>query len=137
MSTSNPNATFPIVKLNFKGVFIRRPLSYTNDCKKLYYYERGAPLLNGLTPISNEMEYAGFIFDAYGTHGQISLYVDHIGDGINDMFESEGAHDDHDSCISGGNDEIGPLRDVIVDFNEEIVTMNRTCNDEFLTKLCA
>ena len=88
-------------------------------------------------PISNEMEYAGFIFDVYGTDGQISLFVDRIGDGIDDMYESEGGDDDHDSCISGGDNDIGTLRDVTVDFNEEIVTMNRTCIDEFLTKLCA
>ncbi|CAH1419149.1 unnamed protein product [Lactuca virosa] len=107
------------------------------DCKKLYYCEPGAPLLSDLMLISNEMEYAGFIFDVYGTDGQISLYVDHIGDEIDDMFDSEGGDDDHDSCISGGDDDIGTLRDVTVDFNEEIVTMNKKCNDEFLTKLYA
>ncbi|CAH1440743.1 unnamed protein product [Lactuca virosa] len=87
-------------------------------------------------PISNELKYAGFIFDAYGIDVQISLYVDHIGHVIDDTFESEGGDDDHDSYISGRDDDIGTLKDVIVDFNEEIVTMNRTCNDEFLTKLC-
>ncbi|CAI9288054.1 unnamed protein product [Lactuca saligna] len=107
------------------------------DCKKIYYCESGASILSGLMPISNEMEYTGFIFDAYGTNGQISLYVDHSGDGIEDMFESKGGDDDHDSCISGGDDDIGTLRDVKVDFNEEIVTMNRICNVELLTKLWA
>ena len=67
-------------------------------------------------PISNEMEYACFIFDAYGTDDQMSLYVDHIGDGIDYMFESEGGDDDHDSFISGGDDDIGTFRDVTVDF---------------------
>ncbi|CAH1414682.1 unnamed protein product [Lactuca virosa] len=107
------------------------------ECKKLYYCEPGAPLLSDLMPISNEMEYGCFIFDAYGTDGQISLCVDHISDGIDDMFESEGGDDDHDSCISGGDDDIGILMDVTLDFNKEIVAMNRTCNDEFLIKLCA
>ncbi|CAI9285633.1 unnamed protein product [Lactuca saligna] len=107
------------------------------DCKKLYYSEPGAPLLSVCMLISNEMEYAGFIFDAYGTNGQISIYVDHIGDGIDDMFGSERGDDDHDSCISGWDGGIGTLRDVIMDFNEEIVAMNKTCKDEFLNKLCA
>ena len=26
---------------------------------------------------------------------------------------------------------------MILDFNEEVVTLNITCNDDFLTKLCA
>ncbi|CAH1443760.1 unnamed protein product [Lactuca virosa] len=52
------------------------------ECKKFYYCEPDNSLMEGLNPISDDVEYAAFIFDAYGTDGVISVYVDHIGVGV-------------------------------------------------------
>lgn len=107
--------------------------------KKLYYCEPGKPLIYGITAIANDEDYGGFIFHAYGTDGKICMYVDHDGQGIEDWFGSEIEEEDgDDSCIDGGEneDEIDNLTDVDVDFNEDIVTMNRTKGDEFLNRLC-
>ncbi|CAI9270157.1 unnamed protein product [Lactuca saligna] len=84
--------------------------------KKLCYYEPDMPLLVGLTVIANEGDYVGFIFYAYGTHGIISLYVNHDSQGIEDWFGSDIEEEySDDSCIDGGEneDEIDNLRDVL------------------------
>ncbi|CAI9301641.1 unnamed protein product [Lactuca saligna] len=110
--------------------------------KKLYYCESGKPLLYGITIIRNDGDYATFIFDAFGPDVYISLYVDHDGQGIEDWFgfeiETE-KEDGDDSCIDGGANEnkIDNLNDVDVEFNEDMVTMNRTQGDEFMNKLRA
>nr|KAJ0228553.1 hypothetical protein LSAT_V11C100017830 [Lactuca sativa] len=141
--TPNPDGLCPIVELNFKDVFLRNHFSYNHgiislsmitifltytECitflerfmqesiKKLYYYEPLKPLISAITVITNDEEYGGFIFHAYGTD------EDDDGD---------------DSCIDGGEneDEIDNLIDVDVDFNEDIVTMNWTKGDDFQNKL--
>ncbi|CAH1419145.1 unnamed protein product [Lactuca virosa] len=98
------------------------------------------PSLSGITAIRNDGDYASFIFYAYGANSLISLYVDHDGQGIEDWFgsEIEDEEDGDDSCINGGKneDEIDNLRDVEVDFNDDVVIMNKTKGDEFLSKLC-
>nr|KAJ0200676.1 hypothetical protein LSAT_V11C600320910 [Lactuca sativa] len=104
----------------------------------LYYCEPGKPLISGITAIANDEDYGSFIFQAYGTYGKICMYVDHDGQGIEDWFGSKIEEEDGDySCIDGGEnkDEIDNLTDVDVDFNEEVVTMNRTKGDEFLNRL--
>ncbi|CAI9301626.1 unnamed protein product [Lactuca saligna] len=146
ISTPNPDGLYPIVELNFKGVFLRNPFSYNHginftfndhdfsgmtygECitflerfmqeiiKKLYYCEPGKPLISGITAIANDEDYGGFIFHVYRT------------------YEEE---DGDDSSIDGGEneEEIDSLTDVDVDFNKDIVTMNRTKGDEFLNRLC-
>lgn len=35
-----------------------------------------------INPILDDVEYVGFIFDAYGTNGKNFVYVDHVGAGI-------------------------------------------------------
>nr|KAJ0189842.1 hypothetical protein LSAT_V11C800419960 [Lactuca sativa] len=167
-STPNPDGLYPIVELNFKGVFLRNPFSYNHginftfndhdfsgmtygECitflerfmqesiKKLYCCEPSKPLISGITAIANDEDYGGFIFHAYGTDDKICMYMDHDGQGIEDWFGSEIEEEDgDDSCIDGGEneDEIDNLTDVDVDFNEDIVTMNRTKGDEFLNRLC-
>ncbi|CAI9293701.1 unnamed protein product [Lactuca saligna] len=166
--TPNPDGLHHIVDLNFKGVFLIYPFSYNHginftfndhdfsgmtygECitflkrfmkesiKKLYYCELGKPLISGITAIANDEDYGGFIFQAYGTDGKICMYVDHDGQGIEDLFGSEIKEEDGDDpCIDGGENEeqIDNLIDVDVDFNEDIVTMNRTKGDEFLNRLC-
>ncbi|CAH1451777.1 unnamed protein product [Lactuca virosa] len=107
--------------------------------KKLYFCEPCKPLIYGITAIANDEDYGGFIFHAYGTDGKIYMYVDHNGQGIDDWFGSDVEEEDgDDSRIDGGEneDEIDNLIDVDVDFNEDIVTMNRTKGDDFLNKLC-
>ncbi|CAI9279569.1 unnamed protein product [Lactuca saligna] len=129
-STPNPNGLYPIVELNFKGVFLRNPFSYNH----------GKPLISGITTIAKDEDCGGFIFHAYGTDGKICMYVDHDGQGIEDWFGSEIEEEDgDDSCIDGGEneDEIDNLTDVDVDFNKDTVTMNKTKGDEFLNRLCS
>ncbi|CAI9279669.1 unnamed protein product [Lactuca saligna] len=167
MSQSKPNRLFPMMEVNYQGVFTRNPFSYTDgvktmfndvdfssmtnsecvtffehfmheDCKTLYYCEPGISLMERLNPISNDVEYATFIFYAYGTDGVIYVYVDHIGVGVDGWFDDEYNDDDQrESCIDGENEEtIDELRNVEFEFNEDVVHMNRTTNDHFLCKLC-
>ncbi|KAL7602969.1 hypothetical protein Lser_V15G16880 [Lactuca serriola] len=167
MAQSEPNGLFAMVELNYQGVFNRNPFSYTGgvktifndvdfssmtyfefvtfcerfmheDCKKFYYCEPYMSLMEGLNPISDDVEYSAFIFDAYGTDGIISVYVDHIGVGVDGWLDDEDNDDDeHESCIDGENeDNIDELRNVAFEFNEDVVHMNRTSNDPFLSKLC-
>ncbi|CAH1441947.1 unnamed protein product [Lactuca virosa] len=108
MAQSGPNGLFAMAELNYQGVFTRNPFSYTggvktmfNDvdfssmtfsecvtffkcfmheqCKKMYYCESGLSLMDGLNPISDDVEYVTFIFDAYGTDGIISIFINHVG----------------------------------------------------------
>nr|KAJ0214871.1 hypothetical protein LSAT_V11C300132940 [Lactuca sativa] len=167
MTQSEPNGLFAMVELNYQGVFNRNPFSHTGgvktmftdvyfsfmtyyefvnffehfmheECKKFYYYEPGNWLMEGLNPISNDVEYAAFIFDAYGTYGVISVYVDHIGVGVDGWLDDDDNDvDEHESCLDGENeDNIDEVRNVAFEFNEVVVHMNRTSNDPFLSKLC-
>ncbi|CAI9265163.1 unnamed protein product [Lactuca saligna] len=107
------------------------------ECKKFYYCEPDMSFMEGLNPISDDVEYSAFIFDAYGTDGVISVYVDHrVGvDGWHDDEDND--DDEHESCIDGENeDNIDELRNVSFEFNEDVVHMSRTSNDPFLSKLC-
>ncbi|CAI9275651.1 unnamed protein product [Lactuca saligna] len=107
--------------------------------KKLYYCKPGKPLMFGIISVAKDEDYGGFIFQAYGTDGKLYMYVDHDGQGIEDWFGSEIEKEDgDDSCFDGGEneDEIDNLTDLDVDFNEDIVTTNRTKGDEFLNRLC-
>nr|KAJ0189816.1 hypothetical protein LSAT_V11C800398970 [Lactuca sativa] len=103
MAQSEPNGVFAIVELNYQG---------------------------GLIPFY-DVEYAAFIFDAYGTDGVISVYVDHIVVGVDGWFDDEDNNDDeHESCIDGENeDNIDELRMLHLNL------MRMTSNDPFLSKL--
>ncbi|CAI9265507.1 unnamed protein product [Lactuca saligna] len=92
----------------------------------------------GLNPISNDVEYVAFIFDAYGTDGVILVYVDHIGVGVDGWLDDEdNDHDEHESCIDGENeDNIDELRNDAFEFNEDVLYTNSTSNDPFLSNLC-
>ncbi|CAI9286061.1 unnamed protein product [Lactuca saligna] len=167
MVQSEPNGLFAMVELNYQCVFTFNLFFYTGgvknmlkdvdfssmtyskcvtfferfmheDCKKLYYCEPDVCLMEGLNPISDDVEYATFIFDAYETNCIIYVYVDHIGVGVDGWFNDEDNDDDgHEYCIDGENeDNIDELRNVELEFNEDVVHMNRTSNDHFLSKLC-
>ncbi|CAH1433344.1 unnamed protein product [Lactuca virosa] len=164
MAESEPNGVFTMVELNYQGVFNRNPFYYTGgvktifndvdfsymtyfefvtfcecfmheECKKFYYYEPSNSLMEGLNPISDDVEYAAFIFDAYGIDGVISVYVDHIGVGVDGWLDDEDNDDDENkSCIDGENeDNIDELRNVAFEINEDVVHMNRTSNDLFIS----
>ncbi|CAH1427337.1 unnamed protein product [Lactuca virosa] len=104
------------------------------DCKKLYYCEPCISLVEWLNPNSDDVEYATFIFDAYGTDGVIFVYVDRIGVGFDGWLDDEDNDDDgRESCIDGENeDSIDELRNVELEFNDDVVHMNRTSNDPFV-----
>nr|KAJ0212403.1 hypothetical protein LSAT_V11C400158890 [Lactuca sativa] len=105
------------------------------EYKKFYYCEPSNSLMEGLNLISNDVEYGAFIFDAYGTDGVILVYVDHIGVGVDGWLDDEDNEDnEHDSCIDGENeDKIDELRKVAFEIYEDVVHINRTSNDPFLT----
>jgi len=183
MGDANPNAVYPQVEINFQGVFVRHPFSYEGtkflftdmdfagmtydecvtflerfmqeDVKKLYYCEPYTELRLGLRPIANDCDYAGFIFDAYGTDGNISVYVDHFGDGLDEWFDEVVDEEEHNSCVEGVEDDkktgqkegdvvnsvkeakrTGTNVDKQNDTNKVVQPMNRTSQDAFLSKLC-
>lgn len=62
--------------------------------------------------------------------------MDHVCLGMENLYGYELKEEDcKDSCIDSGEneEEIDNLRYVEVDFSEDIVTMNRTKGDEFLS----
>nr|KAJ0186763.1 hypothetical protein LSAT_V11C900457920 [Lactuca sativa] len=93
--------------------------------------------MEGLNPISDDVEYATFIFDTYGKDGIISIYVYRIRVGVDGWFDDEDNDDDgRESYIDGENEyNIYELRDVDSEFNDDVVHMNMTSNDPFLSKL--
>ncbi|CAH1440541.1 unnamed protein product [Lactuca virosa] len=133
MAQSEPNGLFAMVELNYQGVFTRNLLSYTGgvktlfndvdfssmtysecvtfferfmheDCKKLNCCEPGISLMEGLNPISDDVEYDAFIFYAYRIYGKILVYVDCIRVGVDGWFDDEDNDDDgRESCIDGEN----------------------------------
>nr|KAJ0215458.1 hypothetical protein LSAT_V11C300133140 [Lactuca sativa] len=119
--------------ITFLGQFMQESI------KKLYYSKPGKPLIYGIIVIANDEDYGGFIFQAYGKDGKICMYVDHDGQGIENLVGSQIEEDNgDDSSINGGENEekIDNLTDVDVEFNEDIITMNKTKGDEFLNRLC-
>ncbi|CAI9282568.1 unnamed protein product [Lactuca saligna] len=158
-----------ILELNYNNrVFVRNTLSYANgftytiddndvsaltysefvtwiqrymqeEFKKLYYCEPEKTLVEGIHHIANDVEYATFIFDAYGTDGKIFVYVDHAGVEIEEWFGDNLDKDDNcDSCIMGrdNEDKLDNLMNVSVDSTSEYVVIKRTSNDDLLSKLC-
>ncbi|CAI9285045.1 unnamed protein product [Lactuca saligna] len=131
MAQSEPNRLFAMVELNYQGVFIRNPFSYTGGVKTIF----------------NDVDFSSMTYSEFVTfcerfmheeYGVISVYVDHIGVGVDGWHDDEDNDDDeHESCIDGENeDNIDELRNVAFEFNEDVVHMNRTSNDPFLSKLC-
>ncbi|KAL4579460.1 hypothetical protein LXL04_015608 [Taraxacum kok-saghyz] len=47
------------------------------------------PLVEALRPIADDVDYAGFVFNAYGTDDRIYVYVYHNGAGVEDRFGDE------------------------------------------------
>ncbi|CAI9265896.1 unnamed protein product [Lactuca saligna] len=131
MAQSEPNGLFAMVELNYQGVFNRNPFSYTGGVKTIF----------------NDVDFSSMTYSEFVTfcerfmheeYGVISVYVDHIGVGVDGWHDDEDNDDDeHESCIDGENeDNIDELRNVAFEFNEDVVHMNRTSNDPFLSKLC-
>lgn len=58
-------------------------------------------MMVGIRPILDDVEYQGFVFDAYRTNDNFFfVYVGHVG--IEGWFnEEENQEDEHDSCIEG------------------------------------
>jgi hypothetical protein len=132
--------------------FIGEPIA------KLFYAERHMPLELGLRWIEDDADYAFFLDTAYEEPDEpISLYIDHSGDGIADLFNSdndesggvteceeerpsndkEPVADDPMDIPNGAG--IGPElgEDPQVELGEDPqVELNRTNEDEFLGLLC-
>ncbi|CAI9290886.1 unnamed protein product [Lactuca saligna] len=151
MAQSEPNGVFVMVELNYQGVFNQNPFSYTGGVKTMF------------TNVDfSSMTYSEFVTfcehfkheESYGTDGVIAIYVDHIGVGVGGWFDGE-----HEPCIDTHSnilvqyisiegkratsraanideDNIDELRNVVFEFYEDVVHMNRTSNDPFVSKLC-
>ncbi|CAH1444156.1 unnamed protein product [Lactuca virosa] len=160
MAQSELNGLFAMAELNYHGVFTRNPFSYTSgvktmfndvdfssitysecvnfferfmheDCKRLYYYELDISLIEGLILFQMMWNMLLLFFDAYGTDGIISVYMDHIGVGVDGWFDDEDNDDEvRESCIDGKNDDnIDELRNVEFEFSTDVVHMNITSID--------
>ncbi|CAI9270804.1 unnamed protein product [Lactuca saligna] len=100
----------------------------------MYYCEPCFSLVDGLNPISDDVEYTAFISDVYGKDDIIFVDIDHAGVGVDGWFDEDGEdNDDHESCIDGENeDNIDELSNGNVEFNEDVVIMNMTSNDPLM-----
>ncbi|KAL4570237.1 hypothetical protein LXL04_025888 [Taraxacum kok-saghyz] len=108
---------FPATR-SFKGNFVRDPASYVGETylvtdmdfaamnlaacveyldrfigepiEKLFYAERHMPLELGVRWIEDDADYAFFLDTGYEEPDlPISMYIDHSGDGIADLFNSD------------------------------------------------
>ncbi|CAH1438596.1 unnamed protein product [Lactuca virosa] len=73
-------------RLTYSKFVTRLECYMQEEFKKVYYYESDKTLPEGIRPIANDVHYASFIFDAYGTYGKIYVYVDHYGVEIEQWF---------------------------------------------------
>ncbi|CAI9268583.1 unnamed protein product [Lactuca saligna] len=129
MEQPDPNGLFEMKNQSIECVTFFKCFMH-EKCKKMYYCEPCLFLMDGLNPILDYVEFTALIFDAYGTDGIIYVYIDNVGVGVDGWFND----DDHESCIDGENeDNICELRNVDVEFDEDVVIMNRTSNDPFLS----
>ncbi|CAI9283139.1 unnamed protein product [Lactuca saligna] len=99
---------FILIKVYFLGAFINKPFCYSDGihhvfddidfagmthkdfigfleqftqekCQKVYYCQPDLEILEGLTLISNDLEYQEFIDIAYRCGVQLPVYMDHFG----------------------------------------------------------
>ena len=183
MADPGPEPVYLRVLLHFRGNFVRDPASYVGETylvtdmdfaamnlaacveyldrfigepiEKLFYAERHMPLELGVRWIEDDADYALFLDTGYEEPDlPISMYIDHSGDGIADLFNS-------DNDESGGvteceeerptndkepvaddpmdipNDKEPVADDPPVELGEDPqVELNRTNEDEFLGLLC-
>lgn len=128
-------------------------------CEKLYYCIPNRPLSQDIRLIENDLDYGKFLEDANQAFTEsetkeISLFMDHTGSGLEEWFDEEMNFvvnsEEEGSVIQSKNEEteavsketneeeevpgFQDLEDMIGD--HEIPKMNKTADDEFLSKMC-
>ncbi|CAH1441340.1 unnamed protein product [Lactuca virosa] len=123
-------AIFLSIKVHFQGVFINKPFCYSDGvhhvfdnvdfasmsynefvgflerftqekCEKLYYCQPDLQIPEGLTLISNELQYQEFIDIAYQCGVQVLVYMDHFGTTVHVSKANE--NDNEDNCSVKSN----------------------------------
>ncbi|CAH1431451.1 unnamed protein product [Lactuca virosa] len=103
-STPNPDGLYPIVDLNFKGVFLRNPFSYNHGINFTFNDHDFSGMTYGecITFLERFMQESIKKLYYCEPNGKICMYVDHDGQGIEDWFGSDVEEEDEDdSCIDG------------------------------------
>ncbi|KAL4562553.1 hypothetical protein LXL04_034760 [Taraxacum kok-saghyz] len=176
MAYPGPDPVYLRVLLHFRGNFVRYPPSFVGETylvtdmdfaamdlvacvayldrfigepiENLFYAERNLPIELGIRWIEDDADYAFFLDTAYEEPGEpISLYIDHSGDRITDLFntdsEKSGALTNWVEQRPSNDKEPVAEEPVAAGRNEELelgpelgedpqVELNRTNEDEFL-----
>ncbi|CAI9268183.1 unnamed protein product [Lactuca saligna] len=122
-------ALFLSIKVHFQGVFINKPFCYSDGvhhvfenidfagmsyyefvdflerfiqekCEKLYYCQPDLQIPEGLTLISNELQYQEFIDISYQCGVQVHVYMDHFGTTVHVAKANENENVDNCSVKS-------------------------------------
>nr|KAJ0222911.1 hypothetical protein LSAT_V11C200061390 [Lactuca sativa] len=116
-------AIFISLKVHFQGVFINKPFCYSDGvhhvfenivllfvgflerftqekCEKLYYCQPDLQIPEGLTLLSNELQYQEFIDIAYRCGVQVPVYIDHFGTIVHVTKANENENEDNYSVKS-------------------------------------
>ncbi|CAH1419176.1 unnamed protein product [Lactuca virosa] len=178
MAENDNEAVYLRVHLHYNGVFVRHPYGYVGgnqflftdvdwagmdvrdffdflyraigeEFQNVYYCLPNIPLSRGIRPIVDDLDFAQFIDSRY-ENGEISVYVDHNRNGLEEWWDAdmnlvvsednESGLEDDGVPINEENtapDETHPnvgLEDEVIDIDK--IPLNKTTGDEFLSKLC-
>ncbi|KAL4577023.1 hypothetical protein LXL04_013124 [Taraxacum kok-saghyz] len=182
MANEDGEPTYLKVDINMRGTFVRHPHGYLGErylvtdmdlpaldfegfvaflerfigetFEKLYYSQRNRPFKTGIRYIEDDVDYAMFLDTGFeAPEVPISIYLDHSGDGLAELFDSESDGSGHvtngeesekdpesglpeedqfpDAIRYSAGLEVEIIHDETVDAN-----LNKTNGDEFLSKLC-
>ncbi|CAI9301826.1 unnamed protein product [Lactuca saligna] len=145
MVENDNEAVYMRVHLHYNGVFVPHPYGYVGGN---YFLFTDVDWL-GICPIVDDLDFAQFI-DTKNEYGEISIYVGHNGNGLEEWWDDDMnlvVNEDNESgleddCIprNEGNttpDETHPnvgLEDEVIDIVK--IPLNKTNGDEFLRRAC-
>ncbi|CAH1449158.1 unnamed protein product [Lactuca virosa] len=178
MAENDDEDVYLRVHLHYNGIFVRHPSGYVGgnyflftdvdwasmdvrdffpfldraigeEFQNLYYCLPNIPLSRGIRHIVDDLDFAPFIDTGY-EYGEISVYVDHNGNGLDEWWDDDmnlvvsednesGLEDDGVPRTEGNTapDETYPnvgLEDEVIDIDK--IPLNKTSGDEFLSILC-
>ena len=182
MANEDGEPTYLKLDINMRGNFVRHPHGYVGErylvtdmdlpaldfegfvaflerftgetFEKLYYSQRNRPFKTGIRYIEDDVDYAMFLDTGFeAPEDPISIYLDHSGDGLAELFDSESDGSGHvtngeesEKDPEGGLPEEDQFPDAIrynAGLEDEIIhdetvdaNLNKTNGDEFLSKLC-
>ncbi|CAH1420422.1 unnamed protein product [Lactuca virosa] len=143
MAENDNEVVYLRVHLHYNGVFVRHPSGYVGGNYFLFTDVDWA----GIRPIVDDLDFAQFIDTEY-EYGEISVYVDHNGSGLEEWWDDDmnlvvsednvsGLKDDGVPRNEGNTvpDETHPnigLEDEVIDIDK--IPLNKTSGDEFLSE---